>query len=188
MKVIGLTGTIGSGKEVVKEFLKRKLNCYHVTLSDIIKAEIQKKGGSIDRTTMQNIGNEMRQKYGNHILAKLAVEYLGRDKEAIIVDGVRNMAEIEYLKEKFGNNFKLVAVNAPQEVRFQRVVERGRDDPRAWEEFVKTDERDQGTGEPESGQHVKDCVANADYTIVNDGTLEELEEKVNELKETIFSN
>lgn len=188
MKVIGLTGTMGSGKEVVKDFIKQKHNCYYVTLSDIIKSEIEKKKGSLNRAALQDIGNEMRKKYGNHILAMLAVEYLGRDKQAIIVDGIRHTAEIDYLKKKFGDNFKLVAVDAPQEVRFQRVTSRGRDDPNAWEEFVKADERDQGINEPEYGLHVKDCVDRADYLIVNDGSLEELENKVNEIKQKIFSS
>ncbi len=188
MKVIGLTGTMGSGKEVVKDFIKQKYNCYYVTLSDIIKTEMEKKKGTLDRTTLQDMGNEMRKKYGNHILAMLAVEYLGRDKEAIIVDGIRHTAEIGYLKRKFGDNFKLVAVDAPQEIRFQRIASRNRDDPKAWEEFVKADERDQGINEPEHGLHVKDCIEKADFLIVNDGSLEELGNKVNDVIDKIFLN
>ncbi len=187
MKVIGLTGTMGSGKEVVKDFIKQKYNCYYVTLSDIIKTEMEKKKGAIDRTTLQDMGNEMRKKYGNHILAMLAVEYLGRDKQAIIVDGIRHTAEIDYLKKKFGDGFKLVAVDAPQEMRFQRISQRGREDPNAWEEFVKADERDQGIGEAEYGLHVKDCIDRADALIVNDGSLEDLQKKVDEVTQKIFA-
>jgi len=186
MKVIGLTGTIGSGKEVVKDSIKKKYDCYYVTLSDIIKSEMEKKKGTFNRTTLQDMGTEMRKKYGDHILAMLAIEYLGRDKEAIIIDGIRNTAEIEYLKKKFGDDFKLVAVDAPQEIRFQRIVDRGREDPKAWEEFVRADERDQGIGEEEHGLHVKDCVDRADFLIVNDGSLEGLENNVNEVMEKIF--
>ena len=188
MKVIGLTGTIGSGKEVVKEFIKKKYNCYTVTLSDILKAELQKKGKTLDRTALQDLGNEMRKKYGNHILAMLAVEYLGRDKQAIIIDGIRNLGEVDYLKKKFGNDFKLVAIDAPQEIRFQRIVTRGGEDPKVWEEFVKSDERDQGVGELEHGLRVKDCINVADYTIVNDGSLEDLQKKVDETTEKIFTS
>ena len=187
MKVIGLTGTMGSGKEVVKDFIKQKLNCYYVTLSDIIKTEMEKKKGTLDRTTLQDMGNEMRKKYGNHILAMFAVEYLGRDKEAIIVDGIRHTAEIDYLEKKFGDDFKLVAVDAPQEIRFQRISSRGRDDPNAWGEFVKADERDQGINEPEHGLHVRDCIGRADVFIVNDGSLEDLRKKVDEVTQKIFA-
>ena len=185
MKVIGLTGTMGSGKEVVKDFIKQKFNCYYVTLSDIIRGEIEK-NGALNRTTLQDMGNEMRKKYGPHILAMLAVEYLGRDKQAIIVDGIRHPAEIDYLKKKFGDNFKLVAVDAPQEIRYERVAKRGRDDPNAWDEYVKSDEREQGIGEPEFGLHVKDCVEKADFLIVNDGSLEDLQKKVDEITQKIF--
>ena len=187
MKVIGLTGTMGSGKEVVKDFFKKKFNCYYVTLSDVIRAEMEKKKGTLNRQTLQDMGNEMRKKYGPHILAKLAVEYLGRDKQAIIVDGIRNVAEVDYLKGKFKDDFKLIAVDAPQEIRFQRIIDRGKDDPKVWEEFVKADERDQGKDELESGLHVKDCVERADFLIINDGGLEDLEKKVDEVAQKIFS-
>ncbi len=186
MKVIGLTGTMGSGKEVVKDFIKKRYDCYYVTLSDIIKGELEKRKGTFNRTTLQDMGNEMRKKYGNHILAMLAVSYLGKDKQAIVIDGIRNTAEIEFLKKKYGGDFKLLAVDAPREMRFQRVVERGKDDPSAWEEFVKADDRDQGVGEDKAGLHVKDCLGMADYLIVNDGSLEDLERKVNEILQKIF--
>jgi len=64
MKVIGLTGTIGAGKKTVKEIIQKKLTCYTVTLSDIIKAEIERRKGTLDRSTLQNMGNELRKRYG----------------------------------------------------------------------------------------------------------------------------
>lgn len=188
MKVIGLTGTMGSGKNTVKHFILRKFNCYHVTLSDVIRAEIEKKRGTLNRVTLQDIGNEMRQKYGNHILAMLAIEYLPRDKEMVIVDGIRNPGEIEYLKNKFGKNFKLIAVDAPIEVRFERIRNRGdQKDPKTFEEFVDIDKRDKGNGEPVYGQHVAACIEIADFKIENNGAVERLEEKIDKVVKKIFA-
>ncbi len=186
MKVIGLTGTIGSGKEVVKDTLMRKFNSYYVTLSDIIRAEIERKRNKLTRTTLQDMGDEMRQKYGPHILAMLAVEYLGRDKELIIVDGIRNPSEAEYLRKKFGNNFKLIGVDAPAEIRFERVKNRNRsEEPRTWEEFLASDERDQGKNEPPTGLQVRKCLEQADFQVVNDGSIEDLQKKIDELVKSI---
>lgn len=188
MKVIGLTGTMGSGKNTVKKIILSRFNCYHVTLSDVIRGEIEKKRGNLNRTTLQDMGNEMRQKYGTHILAMLAVEYLPRDKEMIIVDGIRNPGEAEYLKKKFGNSFVLIAVDAPTEKRFERLKGRADPkDPKTLEEFKETDARDQGEGEPEHGQRVGACVAMAEFKISNDGPLDKLEKKVMEVMEKIGS-
>ncbi len=188
MKVVGLTGTLGSGKNTAKHFILRKFNCYHVTLSDMIRAEIEKKRGTLNRITLQDMGNEMRQKYGAHILALLAIEYLPRDKEMIIVDGIRNPGEIEYLKKKFGGNFKLIAIDAQTEVRFERTKRRaGPKDLATLEEFVQLDKRDKGEGEPAHGQHVAACIGMADFKIENNDSPEQLEQKINEVMKKIFA-
>ena len=188
MKVIGLTGTLGSGKNTVKHFILRKFNCYHVTLSDVIRAEIEKKRGTLNRLTLQDIGNEMRQKYGVHILALIAIEYLPRDKEMIIVDGIRNPGEAEYLKKKFGEDFKLIAIDAAQEVRFERTRRRaGPKDLETLEEFIELDKRDKGEGEPAHGQQVAACINMADFKIENNDSPEQLEQKIDEVMKKIFA-
>lgn len=187
MKVVGLTGTIGSGKSSVKQILLQKFNCYHVTLADVIRAEIEKKRGRFNRKTMQDMGNELRRKYGNHILAKLAIEYLPRDKELIVIDGIRNPAEAEWLRRKFGSDFTLIAVDAPAELRLKFLLNRGeKRDPKTVEEFKAMDARDRGVGEPEWGQQVDKCLEIADYKIINDSTMEELERKVMEIMQKIM--
>jgi len=177
--VVGLTGTIGSGKEVVKEVLGRNFSSYTVSLSSVIKAEFQKRRKDFNRRTLQDMGNELRRKYGNFILAKLATDYLQRDKEMIIVDGIRNPEEAEYLRKTFGNKFVLIAVDAPREIRWEKIKNRAREnDPKTWEEFVTLDDRDQGIGEDLHGQQVKRCMEMADVVVMNDGNIEQLNEKL----------
>jgi dephospho-CoA kinase len=184
--VIGITGTIGSGKEVVKEALVKNFSCYSVALSSVIKTQMKKKA---DRKSLQDMGNELRKKYGNFILAKLATDYMQRDKEIIIVDGIRNPGEVDYLKKTFGNKFLLIAVDAPRELRWERIKARAREgDPKTWEEFLEVDERDQGVGEPLYGQRVRDCIQMADFLLINDGTPEEINEKVLKIVEELRRN
>lgn len=186
--VVGLTGTMASGKETVTEALTHKFNCYTVTLSSVIRGELEKKRKKFDRKILQDMGNELRQKYGGGILSKLAVDYLPRDKELIVIDGIRNLGEIDYLKKVFGNKFVLIAVDAPQEIRWQRIQSRGRTtDPKTWEDFVALDERDRGLKEPLYGQQIDRCVERADFKIINDGNVEKLQEKVNEIMTTLSS-
>jgi len=178
-KVIGLTGTIGAGKDIVKEFLISRFNSYYVSLSSIIRTEAEEKKSNFNRKTLQDLGDGLRKKYGNGILAKLAVEYLQRDKELIIVDGIRNVAEVEFLRKTFGEKFILIGVDAPQKLRFERVGKRRTTrDPKTWEEFVEMDKRDQGENEPEYGQQTKKCLEQADFVIFNDGEREKVESEL----------
>lgn len=180
MKVIGLTGTIASGKEVVQEVLTKNYNAYTVKLSSLIRDEkLRKRKIKITRRARQDLGNELRDQYGAHILAKVAISYMSMSKELMIVDGIRNPAEANFLKEQFDENFKLVAVDAPQQVRFERLRKRNRDDdPKNWEEFIEIDERDQGKGEPPHGQQVRKCIEIADVVLENDGDLNKFRKKV----------
>jgi dephospho-CoA kinase len=178
--VVGITGTIAAGRGNVKEILMKKFPCYQVKISDIIRAEFERKKQTFNRTTLQEMGNDMRKTYGPHIFALLAIEYLPRDKDMIIIEGIRNPGEINYLKKNFGEKFFLIGVDAPQQIRFERIKENGKyNDPKVFEEFVVLDEREQGKDEPEWGLQVRKCIEQANFVIMNDGTLDQLTEKVN---------
>jgi len=186
--VIGLTGTIASGKDAAMQVLLKKYNCYHVTLSDVIRGELEKKKGPLNRMTLQDLGNNMRQQYGPHILALIAVEYLPRDKELTVIDGIRNPGEVDYLKKKFGGKFFMIATDAARERRFELMQKRGDPrDPRTFEEFVKMDDRDQGAGEPAYGQQVAKCMERSDFLVKNDGDLAALEAKIDDVMKVILA-
>ncbi len=189
VKVIGLTGTIGSGKFVVRDYLKQKFNCFYVKISDVLRNEMVKRKGRLDRKTLQDSGDEMRKKYGGHVLAKVSIDYLPRNKELIVIDGIRNPGEIDYLKKTFGKDFILIAVDSLPELRFERLKQRNRaDDPKTWEEFLEIDARDQGAGQPEYGQQTRKCMEIADFSIKNDGSLEDFQTKISETVQKIFGS
>ena len=183
MKVIGLIGTIGSGKDIVREILEKKFNTVSVILSDLLETNaLKKRGIKITRTMQQNLGDELRQKYGTHVLAKIAIDFMKKTSEIKIIDGIRNPGEVDFLRQQFSDDLKLIAIDAPQQVRFERIVKRNRDsDPKTWEEFVAADERDQGKDQPEYGQQVRKCIEMADVVIQNDGSLEEMQKKVEDI-------
>lgn len=186
--VIGLTGTLGSGKEVAAEYIKKTFSCFYVKLSQVLRNELEKKRKGLSRNLLQDSGDEMRRMYGGHVLAKVSIEYLPRNKDLIILDGIRNPGEIDYLKNNLNNNFFLIAIDSKPETRFERMNKRARkDDPKTWEEFLEMDSRDQGTGQPDYGQQTGRCIERADFKIENDGTEEEFLAKINETVKKILS-
>ena len=98
------------------------------------------------------------------------------DHELWIVDGIRNPAEIDALRE--GEGVHIVGITADRDVIVERILSRHREgDAVAREEIEAKLDREWGVGEPDDGQQVGKCMDRVDVTIENMGTLEELEEK-----------
>jgi len=191
MKIIGITGTLASGKTSVRDFFLSRFSSYFISLSEIIKEELLKEGKELKRENFIEKGNELRRKFGAQVLTEVVALTFPRDpeKEIIIIDGIRNPGEVEYLRKSFGKDFVLIGVDAPREIRFKRLLERGKEgDPRTFEDFLEIDEVDMGKNQPEYGQNVGECLKLADYLIINDGTIEELNKKLEEISKIILSS
>jgi dephospho-CoA kinase len=73
----------------------------------------------------------------------------------------------------------MIAADAPQQMRFQRMVQRNRpSDPKNFYDFMKLDAIDQGLNQDDSGQQVKECIKLAEYHIFNEFSIERLTDKV----------
>jgi len=177
--IIGLTGTKASGKGEIAKILEQNGFAYSST-SDRVREEAVSKG-LVNYTIkdLQDIGNDLREKFGLGVLAKRTLELI-KGNENVVIDGIRNLGEIEELKRQ--GNFVLIAVDASQEKRFERLIARKREsDPKTYSDFLKMDERDLGKEEKNSGQQVGKCIEQADYTLENNETIEELQKKIEEV-------
>jgi dCMP deaminase len=182
--IIGLTGKNASGKGVVAEYLKER-SFYYYSLSDVIREEIKKRGAEITRETLIRVGNELRMNNGAAVLAERILPRLENDRN-YIVDSIRHPAEVEVLRKN--GNFRLLNIEAPEEIRFRRIKERKREsDPQTIEEFLLLEKKE--VSNPESmKQQIEKCQELADFTIVNRGTLEELHKEVNKIVREALMN
>jgi len=171
--LFGLTGTNGAGKGEVASFFVKNGYAYF-SLSDVIREELQKKNQEITRDNMIRTGNLMRQKATADILARLVAK---RIAGKTVIDSIRNPKEVEFFRSQ--ENFILLAIDAPAELRFERVKQRGREESASsLQEFLAKEAEEMGTDE--SSQQLLACMNMADHTILNDGTLEELHTKLEE--------
>lgn len=168
--IIGLVGDIASGKGMVAKILEDKGYSRHV-LSDRIREEISRHGLIDlvdDRETLQDIGNELRCEHGPQALAEITDSFINASQSRfVVVDGLRNTAEIAYFKAKYPE-FYVIGVDADKEVRLGRYLARTkRGDPKTEVDFNRLDSRDMGTGENKFGQQVSVCFEIADIVITN---------------------
>ena len=93
----------------------------------------------------------------------------------MIIDGIRGGAEIEVFKAAIGEQFKTIAIQIPDERRFELLKLRKRSDaPLTWEEFKRRDQREGRWG-------ISEALDEADFILYNTGTLDELKESFIEL-------
>lgn len=177
---IGLTGLMASGKGEVVKILQLK-GFKYISLSDIVRKEAQKIDKNASRKTLQNVGNQLREKNGSGVLGKLVrEEILSNSILKWAIDGIRNPAEIDELRKL--TNFFLVGINSNMNLLIERMVKRQRStDLAAAEELKSRLNREWGEGEPDGGQLVGRCLKMADYLIKNDGSLEDLRGKTNNI-------
>lgn len=183
--IIGLTGSLAAGKGVVSDFFKKKGFIY-LSLSDELRQVAKERKIEITRENLQNLGNQLREEQGSGVLAKLVVDKIkNQEYKKAVVDGIRNPAEIDELEKL--KNFFLVSVDADPKIRFERMVSRNREsDPITWNEFLKVDKKDKGIGEKKSGQGVGKCMKKASFVLLNEGSLEEVNEKIERLYQDIL--
>lgn len=181
--IIGLTGKNGSGKTAVSEYLKSRGFDYH-SLSDAIREEIRRRGREVTRDILIYVGTDLRETFGPGILAERVLGKLERDHNYVI-DSIRNPVEVEVLKRR--EDFILVAVEADPKIRFERSLIRGREDAaQSFEKFMAEEKRELESDNPASQQlyATRDL---AEIVVENDGSLEELHQKLDELLPPLMS-
>lgn len=168
--VIGLTGTNGSGKTTLAEHLKAA-GFYYLSLSDEIRAELERAGLPPTRENLIARGNALRHEFGRDVLAVRTRERLLPERN-YVVDSIRHPDEVRALRQL--PDFHLLHIEAPLEVRYQRARDRGdARAPASLEQFVNLERQEQAGVDPEA-QNLPACAALADAVLANDGDVAQL--------------
>lgn len=178
--IIGLTGSFGSGCTSLRYTLRDKFNYKSYKLSEEI-FNIAKKEGKKNptREQLQDIGDRLRKQHGPEYLAKQAL-LKAKDSKITVLDGIRNIGEVNYLDKN--SDFYLIAVAANASTRWKRVKAEYKKRGLGEDTFRADEKRDLGNG-TNHGQQVQMCVNSAAILLHNDkdfsvSLLGELEEKV----------
>ena len=135
--IIGLTGRNCAGKGTVAEyFTDRNLDYY--SLSDAIRQHLAEQGIPESRDNLIAAGNQLRRQGGPGVLGAKILAMLEPGKD-YVVDSIRNPAEVTALRAR--EDFVLLEVRAPELLRYERLVERGRvGDATTFEEFQRQEQ------------------------------------------------
>ena len=165
-----------SGKsEAVKIAKEKKIPI--IRMGDIVWEETKKMGLILNDKNVGEIANNMRKKHGMDIWAIKTIEKIKNIKntDILVIDGVRNLEEIETFKRNLGNDFLLVAIQVKNELRYHRAMNRNRkDDSKDLARIKERDNREISWG-------LNTVIASADVIISNEGSLLELQNKIKQI-------
>ncbi|MFB6310941.1 MAG: AAA family ATPase [Salinirussus sp.] len=177
MTVIGIVGLAGSGKSEAAA-VARDLGVPVVTMGDVIRSACRERG--LDPATHHGeVAKALRDEGGPAAIAERSIpeiEAALTDADTVLVDGIRSDVEVEAFEERFGEDFLLVAVDAPFEMRAERLDLRGRDADveDGGESLEDRDERELGFG-------MGRAIADADVTIENADSLDVFHRRIERL-------
>jgi dephospho-CoA kinase len=177
MRVIGTVGLPGSGKGEFAE-VARERDVPVVVMGDVIRAECRRRG--LDPADHHGaVAQQLREEDGKLAIAERSLPLVEKSLEwndTVVVDGIRSDAEAMRFREEYGDDFLLVAIEAPFEDRAGRVDVRGRDTSAddGGESLEERDERELGFG-------MGAAMLRADVTVDNDGSLAAFHERVEAL-------
>jgi dephospho-CoA kinase len=178
MKVIGVIGKNGSGKDEVLKYLKEEHSVPFLSTGDMVREIAAREGRASDRTTLQEISDSCFREHGQGCFVQMVAEKI-REKGWPVagISGVRSPHDVELLREVLSRSFVLIEVFVTDpRVRFERMRKRGAErDTDSYERFL---EQDRGE---EEVFHVEEAARLADCSLSNDGELGDLHRAVEDL-------
>jgi dephospho-CoA kinase len=171
MKVIGVIGKNGSGKDEVLKCFRDKYGVPFLSTGDIVREIAAGEGLKPTRENLQAISDRYFKERGEGCFVKMVIDKIRENGWKVAgISGVRSPKDVAILRSELGLNFVLMYVYVTDShVRFERMLKRGEGrDAKAYEQFLQQD------ADEEKLFNIEKAAAKADYSLSNDGSLGDL--------------
>jgi dephospho-CoA kinase len=177
--IIGITGTLGAGKGTIVDFLTAEKGFAHFSVRAFIAEEIKRRGMDINRDAMVIVANDLRKiNSPSYIVDCLYERALSQGRNSII-ESIRTPGEIDSLRKK--GDFYLLAIDADPEIRYKRIsLRQSETDHISYLTFLDNEQRELKSTDP-NAQNLSKCIEMADFKLLNNGTIKQLNLKIEEI-------
>jgi dephospho-CoA kinase len=169
LKIIGIAGTNTSGKDTVGKMLQERYGWLFVSVSDILRHELGKRGVAIQRENLHNLSAEWRREFGNAVLVDKAIDVFSTFKAGgLVIASIRNPGEVDRIHQLGG---RIVWVDADPKIRYRRIHTRARgsEDQKTFEQFLAEEEAEMHSSGDAATLDMSAVKARADIFIDNNG-------------------
>ncbi len=138
MKVIGIVGKIGSGKDTAAQYLTKKYKFKSINMGDLVREEAKKKKLVPTRKNLTKISKKFTDKFGKDYWAKRAIKKIKLLKGSkFVITGIRRLEDYKRISNTF-KNFEFYLIDVKPKLRFKRMQKRARPgDPKTYLQFLK---------------------------------------------------
>ena len=177
-KIYAVVGMVGSGKSETTKYLKEKYKWPGVYLGEITFDRLKEENLEVNEKNERYMREKIRTDGGMGAYALFSlpkIEKALENSNTVVVESLYSWAEYQVLKEKFGDNFKVIAAICPPAIRYARLASRV-ERPYTFEEARSRDWaeiKNSDKGGP---------IAMADYPLLNDSNLDNLYRQIDQLE------
>jgi dephospho-CoA kinase len=175
MKVIGVVGKNGSGKDEVVRYLNKQYGIPLFSVGDVVRDIAKEEEIEPTRDNLDEITRKYFAKYGKGYFLKQTIEkIINNGLKSAGISGIRSPEDVNILRESFKDDFILIYVYITDDrVRFERMLKRGSArDNMTFDELLKQDQAS------EEIFNVSRVIDTANLSISNDGTLEDMHREI----------
>jgi adenylate kinase family enzyme len=145
--VLALAGAPASGKTTVARALATQTGARRVSFGDLVRTEAASRGDSLDRDSLQHLGQQLLDDLGPDAFCRAALRAAGAalQDRPVIWDGVRHLRVLTALGSLYNTPVRLVYLQPPEGPRRERFARQASspEQLRRWEQDATEQEADQ---------------------------------------------
>lgn len=174
--IIAFVGKFASGKSEAADYISKNYGGEKFKFSQPLRDVIKRLYLEENIDNLSKLSEALRSQFGEDILAQIANKEIDSyEAEIKIAEGVLRLQDIKYLRK--ASDFYLVSVTANDKTRFNRMRDRKENAQESTKSFEKFKQQEHNS----SNETIPQVMKQADYTLENNGTLEEFHQKIDNL-------
>ena len=185
MKIIGIGGMNGSGKDTVAKYLSEKFGFLNASATEMFLEELKKRGWPPDRESKRKLSAEWRREFGLGVIVDKGVELYNADPKkykGLAVGSLRNPGEADRVHELGGI---MLWVDAEPSIRYERIQKnlaerKGThvEENKTFEEFLAEEKAEMKHSGDAATLSMGDVKARADITLDNSANVDSFKKTI----------
>jgi len=174
-KIIGISGTNGSGKDSLGLSLQDRYGYMFVSVTDLLRDELRRRNLPIIRANMRMVSAQWRREFGGGVLIEKAISSWHQfrpNATGVVIASLRNPLEADSVHEHGG---VVLWLDADAKTRYERVQanrysrgsRKGEDDV-TFEQFLEAEKAEMFSSGDEATLNMSAVKDVSDYVIIND--------------------